>query len=168
MRRLLYLAAIAVVFTSCSVDNLQYENSIDLKVKTAENKTTCTTTNLINSKGEFKGIMTSYVDYDNNTVTLTLTAYKEKIRNSKLFFGPCGEASLTDEGLFTYTESFIDAVYVSNYEFKMAAVDADFCIRAVLNLSDDDGIETAFTDTTGFSTSKDGLYIQGFLKNCMN
>ncbi|MBT8272761.1 MAG: hypothetical protein KJO77_03075 [Bacteroidia bacterium] len=168
MKNLLYSAALAVLFTSCSVDSLQDENSNDLNVKSFETKVSCTETNLLNSKGEFKGTMTSYVDYDNNTVTLTLTAYKEKIRTSKLFFGPCGETSLTQLGMHTYTETFKENVYIANFEFKLDGIEADYCTRAVLNLSDDQGNETAFSDSTGFQTTKDGLYIQGFLKDCLN
>lgn len=168
MKKLLFAAALAVVFTSCSVDSLQDENSIELNEKAFKDKVSCTATNLIDSKGEYKGTMTSYVDYGNNTLTLTLIAYKEKIKTSKLFFGPCGETSLTSLGLFSYTETFKENIYEANFEFKLNTIEADYCTRAVLNLSDDQGNETAFSDTSGFQTTKDGLYIKGFIKDCLN
>lgn len=176
MKKLLYFAAFAVMFTSCSVDSLQDENSIDLDVydtRATESVAMCKSTNLVNDKGGIEGTLESYINYANNRLTLKFTAYNsKKIKASKVFLGPCDEVSPTDPGLFQsgkyiYSESFKNGVYIANYDFKLSSVQSDFCIRAVLNLSNDNGVDTVCTDASGFDSSTDGLYIQGFFENCM-
>lgn len=153
MKKLLYVAAIAVLSTSCSVDSLQDENSIDqneINTKAGivgESDSLCYDSYLINLDGDKRGHVKTYIDQDKGTYKISLvTYYNWKIKKSKLFFGPeenintTGTPGLFDEGKYDYTESFIDGIYTANYTFSLKHVKDDFVLLGLLVVSE--GVST--------------------------
>jgi len=176
MKKLLYLTAIAVWFTSCSVDNTQDENSIDfnnVNTRSIEVNGACNQVKLFNDNGDIRGMVEPYVDYESGIVMLKFTTYDWKISNSKLYFGSTktinsSKPDLFESGQYQLTESFKGNVYEANYMFQISAVDRDFCLMAILDIKDEnEKRESAFTLGVDKNGKKD-LYIKEFVIDCFN
>lgn len=176
MKKLLLLTAIAVWFTSCSVDNTQDENSIDfnnVNTRSIEINGACNKVKLYNDNGDVRGKVEPYVDYESGIVMIKFTTYGWKISSSKLYFGSTNAINssrpdLYETGQYQLTESFEKNVYVANYMFQISDVDREFCFMAILDIKDEDEKqESAFTLGVDSNGKKD-LYIKEFVFNCFN
>lgn len=175
MKKLLYFSAVAVLFFSCSVENLQDENSINFtneQIKGAKPDLACISIDVVNSGNEFRGTAEAIVNHDLGIVSIRLTTYDWKIKVSKLYFGPIEQIESTKPDLFglgkyEFTESFKEGVYVANYDFLLSNVQSDFALMAVLNLSNDYGAENAWTEGKFIQGVSSEAYYPGFLSNCI-
>lgn len=176
MKKLLYLTAIAVWFTSCSVDNTQDENSIDfnnVNSRSIEANGACNKVALYNINGDIRGKAEPFVDYKSGIVMVKLTIYDSKIGTSKLYFGSVdginsSKPGLYETGQYKLTESFIDNVYEANYMFQLSDVDSEFCFMAILDIEyESEKKETAFT-VDADNVELENMYINDFVKNCFN
>lgn len=177
MKNLLYFAAFAVAFTSCSVESTQEENSMilnDTNFKAPEAvQNACNYVKLTNNYGETRGTIEPFLDYDKSVIIIRLTTYDWKIKTSKIYFGTKDKWNSTKPGLFetgnySYNESFNGNIYIANYVFDLADVDADFGITANLNVSND--TQTEVVKSVGVNVdgkeTKD-TFVSGFVKDCL-
>lgn len=170
MKKLLYIAALAVMSTSCSVDSIQDEtpiNSQDLKAK-GSSVLYCTTANIKSDSGDTVGILESFADHNTGYITVRLTTFDWKIRESKMYFGPDEDLDTTSPGLFDlgkygFTESFEEDTYVTEYAYLISNVKDDFALFAKLIITNDGGKENAWLE----GNSQDGLYIMNAVSNCL-
>ncbi|NNF83121.1 MAG: hypothetical protein HKM99_10295 [Flavobacteriaceae bacterium] len=173
MKKLLYYFALAFIVTSCSVDNINEENSVfenDTLTRAAEANDACASAVLVNQKGVYRGTVEAFMDYYNGDIVLKFTTVDWKIKESKMFFGPdsqmnANEPNLFTLGKYTYSESFKEGVYVANYVFAMNNVTSDFSLLAMLNIKNDYEIETIMVDGSVAGNSK-MTYVKEFVKYC--
>ena len=177
MKKLLYVAVIAALFTSCNVEDLQDETSIDFDKITAKaptkNSVLCSSKSLINANLERRGRLMVYVDHTAETFTISLLTYENwKIRDSRLLFGypDTGADSLFELDKFGFDESFDQGIYYTNYTFLLSDVKDTYALKAMLYITDD------FNNTENvWSLQGDGIpegtepefYILEFLRGCM-
>ena len=181
MKNLLYVAAIAVLFTSCSVDSLQDENSIDQSETISkatsidDNNPSCYNSYLINLNGDKRGHVKSYVDQEQGTLKISLITYNNwKIKKSKLYFGSeeyineAGIPSLFDLNKYDYTESFIDGIYTANYTFSLKQIKEDFVLLALLVASDGVDTENVMSLDGDLLPEEGGSFIiRDLISNCL-
>ena len=175
MKNLLYVAVIAALTFSCSVEELHDENSIDLieNQRGLAPSEACGSADIVNAEGDFRGRVEAIVDEEKGILTVRLTTYNWwKIKASKLFFGPEeamleSEPGLFDLGKYQYTESFIEGVYEANYIFKLMHVEGDFVLQSKLTIANTEGHETALALGTEIPGGNGDMYVQGFLANCI-
>lgn len=173
MKKLLYFLALAVMFFSCSVENLQDENSIDFtNEQTKAEIQSCISIDLLNSSNEFRGTAEAIIDDALGTATIRLTIYDWKLNQSKLYFGPISDINSTKPDLFgsgkyDYTESYLDGVFIANYEFLLTNVNKDFALLAIVSLDNGKYAENAWTDGEVIPGVFGENYYPDFLKNCI-
>lgn len=175
MKSLIYLFALALVFSSCSVDSPNEDVSLleqDLFTRAAETGDACASGILVNQKSEYRGTVEAFMDYVNNEIIIRFTLPDWKIQDSKLFFGPesemnGGSPDLYLLGKYIYSESFEDDVYVANFVFNANNVESDFSLLAVLNVKNDIDIETVMIDGAASPDSK-VTYAKEFVKDCID
>ena len=173
MKNLLYIALIALFVSSCSVDSIQEETSLDinteLRGKDDPVDLACNSALIVDSDGVEVGTIETFSK--EKSITVTITTYDWKIRNSKLYVGPAIGTNqgigLYDLGKFEYTESFKNGVYVANFEFAKVNIQPDYCMMASLTLSDDNSMENGFSKGKPVPGSENGLYLIEFFKNCL-
>ena len=175
MKNLLTLAAIAIMFTSCTVDSVQDEKLQDLSdstVRAMEDAGFCENFKVINKKGEARGIVEVYVDQDMGILMLSIKSNGWKIRSSDLYLGTFNNINslkpdLFEQKKYNYNESFKNGTYIANYVFSLSDVDDDFCFMALLNVSNDNITEDAWTYGVSFNGLDGGMYVQNFLNTCL-
>ena len=176
MKNLLYFAAIAVLFASCSVDSIhqdeaQFETITELKKGDPVN-TVCSAGDLVDTKGKIIGIAEAQFVPEKGMVAITLTTTNWKIKSSKVYVGPNiyseeFNPELFENDKYNFSESFVDGVYKTTYEFPIAHVKKNYCFSASLTISNDSSNESAFTQGKPVQDSENGLYLMNFFNNCL-
>jgi hypothetical protein len=175
MKKLLYFTAIAVLFSSCSIENLQDESAFDFtndRTNVEASINSCVSINLINDSNEIKGLAEAIVDHERAVITVRLKSQHGKINASKLYFGSIknieiAEADLFKLGKYDLFESFNDGVYTTDYEFSLPDVNRNFGLMAIVYLTNDNISENVRTDGKVVPGINGESYYPDFLENCI-
>ena len=172
MKNLLNLVALAVLFTSCSVDPIDNDQSLLLDEntsKTVEKIPACLTYDLVNDDLEYRGTYEIVSDYWNDEITITVTVSKWKVREAKMFLGPIDATPATNPELFNpanyqFVESYKDDTYIIQYTLVYSEIEKNSVLMAKLILSNDNEME----DVAPLTPSNENGYavIEGFLSAC--
>lgn len=168
--------ALALFISSCSVDQVSNENSLfetDLKTRNVNEEDICATADLINQKGEYRGTVDAYVDWNTSELILIFTTVDWKILESKIFLGPeenlnQNQPDLYSMGKYTYKESFKEGVYKAEFAFEINNVESDFSLMASINTKNDFDYESLMIDGPSVPNTKKLLtYAKEFVKYCV-
>ena len=165
---------LVVLFTSCSVDRIDEDNSIildELNMKAIEENGSCASTNIVNIKGDYRGTCEAFIDYYKEVLVIKFTTVDYKIRTSGLFIGPMSESPIAKPGIvelgkFKFYESFKDGVYETRYKFRLVDIENNSYLIAKLKLSNDFGIENAWAQGTQVPGDDGAMFVEGFIGGC--
>ncbi len=177
MKNLLYLFALVLFITSCSVERIEDENPIStykqgVTTKAVEGQTACTVTDIIDTNGKKVGILEVFTDVKKDVMVVQLTTVDWKIKETQVFLGPYEEVPFfqTQEDLnltYSYDESFINNIYIAGFKFNLSDVKEDFYLVAKAKISDDFIEKPAFAEGEQFSPNSMTMYISSLAESCL-
>ncbi|MBT8253563.1 MAG: hypothetical protein HKN00_02750 [Flavobacteriaceae bacterium] len=174
MKKLLYIFALALFVTSCSVDSINnddFNSQDELNTRSVKADASCSVAYLVNEKGVYRGTIESFVNHKTGWLTIRYKTKYWKISDAKMFFGPVSQIDTQQpdifaSGKYVQTETFNDDIYLADFNFAIDDINGIYCLMPKLIIKNGKIKETIFVEGIQLPDS-DMSYAPEFAKECL-